>query len=123
MDMQVNPGECAVHKDADMTDDGETAEEAAQVKGQGESTTVCQNVLITGEIGECVSGHIRLTRADEENDQRTKMAVDNVPETPPEPLPPPTGPFTPPIRGNEPLSVKLEGERRPLASCDAAPST
>ena len=40
------------------------------------------------------------------------MDNDNIPETHPQPLPPPTNPSAPPMLENEPLSIKLKEERK-----------
>jgi len=119
-DVQVETGEVerhrsVAHRSADAVDDGEAAEEAPQVEGPGKSVMMRRETSIAGER-ECASGHIRSTRADEENDQHTETGVDDVPEEPPEPPPPPSSPPTPSAPQNEPPSVELEGEWRILTS-------
>ena len=58
------------------------------------------------------SAHDRSTATDEENNQRNKTIIEDIPSATPElppPVPIPDKPAQPP---NEPLSVELEGERR-----------
>ena len=79
----------------------------------------CRDTMIAGERGSA-SAHVRSTRADEENDQRTSSRVDDKPEAPPDPPPPLTNPSAPSARENTPPSIELEGETRRSAalSCD-----
>ena len=120
-DVQVDPGERTAHRSAGAVVDGEVVGTRRDMQVEGESARMRRRASIAGE-SESANAHVRSTRADEENDQRTKTAVDDVPETPPEPPPPPTDPSAPSIQGNKPPSVELEGETKALASFDATPT-
>lgn len=63
------------------------------------------------------SARVRSTTAEDENNQRNVQIDGDVPEEPP---PPPKLPDEVMERENDPQSVKLEGERKPLASSDDA---
>ena len=65
------------------------------------------------------SAHIRSTRRDEENRQRTSTDKYDAPKDPPDPFPPPDRPAR---IENEPLSAELEGEWKVPASRNAGPT-
>jgi hypothetical protein len=117
--VQVEPGgetgeaersKRAAHEDADAEVDGEVVGTRRDAQVEVESTQMRCDTTSEGERARATV-HTQSTATDDENDQRSEMHVDNVPEDPPDPSPSLPMPDQPP-------SVELEGERRSVASCD-----
>ena len=119
--VEVDPGggETDVERDvhvarenADATVDKEVVRTHGDARLNRESTGAHRDVERVGGSG---STHIRSTRRDEENRQRTSTDEYDAPKDPPDPFPPPDRPVRP---EDKPPSVELEGEWDVLASCN-----
>ena len=92
---------------------------------KAERSAMCQNASIEGERlgGSVLAQQGRSTRTDEENDQRNKTIIEDVPSATPE-LPPPVPiPDKPAQPLNETPSVELEGESGTDPSCEVGLTT
>ena len=110
------------HECADTGIDGMAEEAHGDVQFEAERSATCPNASIEGERGSTLAQGRSMTTV-EENDKRTSLDVEDVPEDPPEPPPPLTSPDETARSQDEPPSVELEGERKGIASCDTGPTT
>ncbi|KAN0093091.1 hypothetical protein V8E55_003875 [Tylopilus felleus] len=104
---------------ADAGIDGEVGRVPHDVQDEVKRSATRREMPIEGERGSALARRRSTTRADE-NDQHDETNLDNVPEHPPEPLPPPDRPVN---ASSVPQSFELEGERSRYTSFDVGPTT